>query len=136
MAKKLFVPERFANARKKEASMEIPDAVKKGFPKLEDNPNSKDPSKLEPSALERLPQPVGYRILVIPYYMKSQTKEVSTFLMRHEIVKVLQQLQRYVVKLGPDAYTDTGKFPTGAWCSEKVGYLWEDMQEIALKLRI
>ena len=50
MAKKLFVPERFANARKKEASMEIPDAVKKGFPKLEDNPNSKDPSKLEPSA--------------------------------------------------------------------------------------
>ena len=74
MAKKLFVPERFANARKKEASMEIPDAVKKGFPKLEDNPNSKDPSKLEPSALERLPQPVGYRVLVIPYYMKSQTK--------------------------------------------------------------
>ena len=52
MAKKLFVPERFANARKKGASMEIPDAVKKGFPKLEDNPNSNDPSKLEPSALE------------------------------------------------------------------------------------
>ena len=25
----------------------------------------------------------------------------------------------YVVKLGSDAYTDTGKFPTGAWCSEK-----------------
>ena len=31
MAKKLFVTERFANARKKEASMEIPDAVKKVF---------------------------------------------------------------------------------------------------------
>ena len=89
MAKKLFVPERFANARK-EASMEIPDAVKKGFPKLEDNPNSKDPSKLEPSALERLPQPVGYRVLVIPYYMKSQTKEVCSYLMRHEIVKALR----------------------------------------------
>ena len=75
MVKKLFVPERIANARKKQAiSMEIPEAVKKGFPKIEDNPNSKDPSKLEASALERLPQPVGYRILVIPYYMKSQTK--------------------------------------------------------------
>ena len=75
MAKKLFVPERIANARKKQAiSMEIPDAVKKGFQNIEDNPNSKDPSKLEASALERLPQPVGYRILVIPYYMKSQTK--------------------------------------------------------------
>ena len=50
MVKKLFVPERIANARKKEATMEIPEAVKKGFPKIEDNPNSKDPSELDVSA--------------------------------------------------------------------------------------
>ena len=44
MAKKLFV-ERFV--RKETATMEVPEASKKGFPKL-NNPNSKDPSKLEP----------------------------------------------------------------------------------------
>ena len=107
MAKKLFVPERFANARKKEASMEIPDAVKKGFPKL------------ETSALERLPQPVGYRILVIPYYMKSQTKGGVYIPDATRDRESFATVAGYVVKLGPDAYSDTGKFPTGAWCSEK-----------------
>ena len=119
MAKKLFVPERFANARKKGASMEIPDAVKKGFQNIEDNPNSKDPSKLEASALERLPQPVGYRILVIPYYMKSQTKGGIYIPDATRDRESFATVAAYVVKLGPDAYTDENKFPTGAWCSEK-----------------
>ena len=120
MVKKLFVPERIANARKKQAiSMEIPEAVKKGFPKIEDTPNSKDPSKLETSALERLPQPVGYRILVIPYYMKSQTKGGVYIPDATRDRESFATVAGYVVKLGPDAYSDTGKFPTGAWCSEK-----------------
>ena len=119
MAKKLFVPERFANARKKAVTMEVPEAIKKGFSKLEDNPNSKDPSKLEPSALERLPQPVGYRILVIPYYMKSQTKAGVFIPDATRDRESFATVAAYVVKLGPDAYTDVGKFPTGAWCKEK-----------------
>ena len=119
MTKKLFVPERFADARKKGATMEIPDAVKKGFPKIEDNPNSKDPSKLEASALERLPQPVGYRILVIPYYMKQQTKGGVFIPDATRERESFATVAAYVVKLGSDANTDTGKFPTGAWCSEK-----------------
>ena len=41
MAKKLFVPERYANARKTDAP--IPDPIKKGF-KEDDSLNSKDPS--------------------------------------------------------------------------------------------
>ena len=120
MAKKLFVPERIANARKKQAiSMEIPDAVKKGFQNIQDNPNSKDPSKLEPSVLERLPQPVGYRILVIPYYMNSQTKAGIFIPDATRDRESFATVAAYVVKLGPDAYTDVGKFPTGAWCKEK-----------------
>ena len=119
MAKKLIVPERVANARKKTATMEVPEAIKKGFPKLEDNPNSKDPSKLETSALERLPQPVGYRILVIPYYMKSQTKGGIYIPDATRDRESFATVAAYVVKLGPDAYSDENKFPTGAWCSEK-----------------
>ena len=120
MAKKLFVPERIANARKKQAkSMELPDSVKTGFQNIQDNPNSKDPSKLEASALERLPQPVGYRILVIPYYMKSQTKGGIYIPDATRDRESFATVAAYVVKLGPDAYTDENKFPTGAWCSEK-----------------
>ena len=119
MTKKLFVPERFADARKKGATSEIPNAIKQGFPKIEDNPNSKDPSKLEASALERLPQPVGYRILVIPYYMKQQTKGGVFIPDATRERESFATVAAYVVKLGSDAYTDTGKFPTGAWGSEK-----------------
>ena len=119
MNKKLFVPERFANARKKGATSDLPDAIKKGFPKEEENLNSKDPSKLEPSALERLPQPVGYRVLVIPYYMREQTKGGVYIPDATRDRESFATVAAYVVKLGSDAYTDTGKFPTGAWCSEK-----------------
>ena len=119
MTKKLFVPERLAKARKKEASMEIPDAVAKGFPKKQDDPNSKDPSKIETTVLERLPQPVGYRLLVIPYYMAAQTKGGVFIPDATRDRESFATVAAYVVKLGPDAYSDTGKFPTGAWCSEK-----------------
>ena len=119
MVKKLFVPERIANARKKEATSEIPNAIKQGFPKQETDPNSKDPSKLDGSALERLPQPVGYRILVIPYYMGSQTKGGVFIPDATRDRESFATVAAYVVKLGADAYSDTGKFPTGAWCSEK-----------------
>ena len=119
MAKKLFVPERIANARKKQAiSMEIPDAVKKGFQNIEDNPNSKDPSKLEASALERLPKPTGWRILILPYTLPESTK--GGVILSDE-TRTREQLATnigYVVSLGPDAYADTNKFPDGAWCKK------------------
>ena len=34
----------------------------------------KDPSNLDSSVLERLPQPTGYRVLIIPYYPSAKTK--------------------------------------------------------------
>ena len=66
MTKKLFVPERMAKAP-------LPKAVEKAF-EAEEDKNSSDPSKMDASAIDRLPQPVGYRILVIPYYMSTKSK--------------------------------------------------------------
>ena len=74
MNKKLYVPDHVLKAAKKEKlSKPIENAFKDNNAK-EDNKNVEDPSNLEASALERLPQPTGYRVLIIPYYPSAKTK--------------------------------------------------------------
>ena len=94
MAKKLFVPERMTKSPEAPKS-DIPPAINQAFQDDEaDSKNNEDPSKMETSALERLPQPVGYRLLVIPYYMKAKTAlEASSSPTRCESERVLQLLQ-------------------------------------------
>jgi co-chaperonin GroES (HSP10) len=118
MAKKLFVPERMA---KSVESSPVPTAISKGFENLEDpnQKNTEDPSQMDLSAIDRLPQPVGYRLLVIPYYMK---KKSAGGIIIPDSVRERESfatVAAYVVKVGPDAYCDANKFPTGAWCDEK-----------------
>tara|TARA_R100000388_G_scaffold94390_1_gene81436 strand:+ start:623 stop:1111 length:489 start_codon:yes stop_codon:yes gene_type:complete len=78
-----------------------------------------DPSLLNKSLLERLPQPTGWRILVMPYQGKNQTSggiyvpdEVRE---RESIATVVC----YVLKIGPLAYGDKAKFGDKPWCQEK-----------------
>ena len=119
MNKKLYVPDHVLKAAKKEKlSKPIENAFKDNNAEA-DNKNVEDPSNLEPSALERLPQPTGYRVLIIPYYaspktmgglyIPDQTRERESF----------ATVSAYVVKLGPDAYKDEQKFPSGPYCQEK-----------------
>ena len=106
MNRKLYVPDRM-----------VPKPPKNVF-KIEENKNSDDPSKMEKSALERLPQPTGYRILVIPYYMKTQTKGGVYVPDATRDRESFATVAAYVVKLGASAYKDVGRFPDGAWCKE------------------
>ena len=116
MTKKLYVPERILAQKKVNPT---PKAISKAFDnKEETNKNSKDPSTLDVSVLERLPQPTGYRMLVIPYYVPEKVNGIiipDKTRDRESFASVVA----YVVKMGPDAYKDKDKFPTGAWCSEK-----------------
>lgn len=65
---------------------------------------------------DRLPTPVGYNILVVKPKIVQKTEggiiKPTEFLRKEEAGSVLG----YVVKLGPLAYQDTEKFPTGPWC--------------------
>jgi len=109
MNKKLYVPDHVAKR-----------AIKTGF--RDNQPKSKnedDPSQMEPSSLERLPQPTGYRILIIPYYPSEKTKGGLYVPDQVREREAFATVAAYVVKLGPDAYQDSQKFPNGAWCSEK-----------------
>ena len=107
MNKKLYVPDRM-----------VPKVPPKVF-KTKESKNSEDPSKFATSVVDRLPQPTGYRLLVIPYYMNQKTKGGLYVPDETRDRESFATVAAYVIKCGPDAYKDANKFPSGAWCSEK-----------------
>ena len=77
-----------------------------------------DPSKLPESALERMPQPTGWRILILPYRGSGKTK--GGILMADETIErnSVATVVGYVLAVGPEAYADKTKFATGPWCKK------------------
>ena len=117
MSKKLYVPDRILAQKNINPT---PSAINKAFQEKEETTeNSKDPSKLDKSILDRLPEPTGYRLLVIPYYVSEKTKGGVFIPDKTRERESHATIVAYVVKLGPDAYKDSDKFPNGAYCSEK-----------------
>lgn len=118
MTKKFYVPDHVA--RKPKDMENIPTPIKTAFREdKKESKNEKDPSQMEVSALDRLPQPTGYRMLIIPYYPSEKTKGGVYVPDAVRDREAFAMVAAYVVKLGPDAYQDSQKFPTGPWCSEK-----------------
>lgn len=74
-----------------------------------------DPSKLPDSALERLPQPQGWRLLVLPFRGKNKKGEV--YLPDEYVERMsLSTVVAYVLAVGPEAYKDPAKFtPNRPW---------------------
>ena len=64
-----------------------------------------------------LPQPTGWRILVLPFTPKEKTKG-GIIIAQESLDKArIATNCGYVVKMGPMAYGDKEKFPTGPWLS-------------------
>jgi co-chaperonin GroES (HSP10) len=69
---------------------------------------------------ERIPQPTGWRILVMPYQGKAKT-EGGVYVPDQENGREKRAtVVAYVVKVGPLAYLDEDKFGEGfePWCKE------------------
>jgi co-chaperonin GroES (HSP10) len=79
-----------------------------------------DPSLLDKPLLERLPQPTGWRVLVMPYQGKAKT--ASGLYIPDEVREreSVATVVAYVMKLGPLAYKDPAKFGPDSepWCKE------------------
>ena len=71
------------------------------------------------SLLEKLPDPTGYRILILPFSQKQMTKGGIMLADSYLEKERLGTNVGFVVSLGPDAYKDKNKFPNGAWCQER-----------------
>ena len=67
---------------------------------------------------DQLPEPVGYRLLVLPFTPKEKTKG-GIIIAQESLDKArIATNCGYVIKMGPMAYGDKEKFPTGPWCKE------------------
>lgn len=77
-----------------------------------------DPTLLEKSLVDRMPQPTGWRVLVLPY--KGKAKTAGGIYLPDQAVQMneISTQVGYVLKLGPLAYKDEAKFPGGFWCKE------------------
>lgn len=97
------------------------DAAKDGVKSLYKAPEQKvlDPDAMDKSLLDRMPQPTGWRMLILPYRGK-ETTEGGIYIPNKVLDDTqIQTVVGYVVKQGPLCYKDTDKFPDGPWCEEK-----------------
>ena len=78
-----------------------------------------DPTLLDNTLLERMPNPTGWRLLILPYRGKGTTDGGIHLPDKTLEEGQIQTVVSYVIKQGPLAYKDTEKFPDGAWCKEK-----------------
>jgi len=69
--------------------------------------------------VDQLPSPSGWRILVLPFTPKEKTKGGIIFSQESLDKSRIATNCGYVLKIGPLAYGDKERFPTGPWCKEK-----------------
>ena len=103
---------------------EILSTSEKDVPKhrnaLEDKYQVEEKEPLNPETIEKsqLPAPSGWRLLVLPFSPREKTK--GGILIAQESLDKLRIATNcgYVLEMGPLAYHDTEKYPTGAWCKK------------------
>ena len=110
MTKTLYVPDHVAASKNA--------AVASAY--VEKNQKILDPSLVEKNLKERLPQPTGWRLLVMPYMGKAMTDggvHIPDAVIDRE---ALATVVAYVLRVGPLAYKDKSKFgePHNPWCQE------------------
>ena len=120
MSKTLYLPEHLAQKLNKDRAS--PDAPSSSLDRAYVEPKDRvlDPSLIEKPLLDRLPQPTGWRVLVMPYQGRSTTLgglHIPDEVRERESVATTVA---YVLRVGPLAYKDPNKFgPDSApWCAE------------------
>ena len=116
MTKVLYVPDHVAAEENQKRNASVAEAYVAKEEKV------LDPSRLDVSLSERLPQPTGWRLLVMPYAGKATSEggiHIPDAVRNRE---ALATVVAYVLKVGPLAYRDEAKFGIEgsgkAWCKE------------------
>ena len=80
-------------------------------------PEPLSPDNLGSNSIEELPEPAGYRILVLPFTPKNKSKGGILFSQETLDKARISTTCGYVLKLGDLAYQDKEKF-NNPWCKE------------------
>ena len=102
----------------KETSLTLEKEVPKHKNALQEKYKLEEKEPLNPDNIQKsqLPTPSGWRLLVLPFTPREKTK--GGILIAQESLEKLRIATNcgYVIKMGPLAYHDHDKFPTGPWC--------------------
>ena len=92
----------------------------KHVPSLEDAYTAEGfkPDMLDETVIDRIPTPTGWRIAIIPYRGAEKTKGGIALSEETQRKQQVSTVCGYVLKIGPLAYADEGKFLTGPWCKK------------------
>jgi len=81
-------------------------------------PDSVDKPVVPENTKSQLPEPMGFKVLVAMPQAEEKTEggilKASQTIRDEEVSNICG----YVLKLGPDAYNDKNRFPSGPWCKE------------------
>ena len=85
--------------------------------KTESNKEPLNPDNIK-AVVDELPTPSGWRLLVLPFTPKEKTS--GGLIIAQESLDRLRIATNcgYVLKIGPLAYFDKEKYPTGPWCKK------------------
>ena len=76
----------------------------------------KSEEKQDKEEKEKLPNPTGWRMIVLPFKMKEKTKGglvlAETTLEKQQVASQCG----LVLAMGPDCYKDKERYPDGPWC--------------------
>ena len=81
-------------------------------------PDSVDKPVVPENTKSQLPEPMGFKVLVAMPQAEEKTEggilKASQTIRDEEVSNICG----YVLKLGPDAYNDKNRFPSGPWCKQ------------------
>jgi len=116
MSKTLYLPDHVAQKMNKEKAGSSSASSEVGSAYVDTQDRVLEPSLLDKSLLDRLPQPTGWRILVMPYQGTVKTKGGLHLPDEVRERETVATVVAYVLKLGPLAYSD--KKYGSPWCEE------------------
>jgi len=74
--------------------------------------------EVEPKLASKMPEPKGYKLLISPIQVEEKTQGGVYMPDSFKDAEGIASIIGCVVSLGPDAYKDEDKFPTGPWCKK------------------
>jgi hypothetical protein len=90
---------------------------------------------LDDVEMSDIPSPTGYHVLVLNYV---RPRKIGSLLMPENAIKEdeFQGFVGYVLAVGPDAYADKARFPSGPWVKPGDWVAWPRMKSIATRFPV
>ena len=107
--------EQLSNSENPKIKYALADKYEKENKEIEDK-EQKTYDRLKSKESDRLPQPTGWRMLLLPFKMKEKTKGglvlAETTLERQQVASQVG----LVLAMGSQCYKDKERYPEGPWC--------------------